>query len=234
MFDSGFDVLGSQRPSGTNVRRVHSRDTTVCDLYERLAARYIEDRAIIPSREREGSANVPSRERTWLDRFIADLPERGHVLDLGCGAGAPIGAYLLARGCTLTGVDASPSLIAHCIAEFPQGEWLLADMRGLALGRRFDGLIAWDSFFHLGHDDQRAMFDVFAAHTTPGAMLMFTSGPEHGEAYGDYHGETLYHASLAPEEYERLLASAGFRVVAHVVEDPDCGGHTVWLAKRAG
>jgi hypothetical protein len=37
-------------------------------------------------------------------------------------------------------------------------------MRQLALGRPFDGIVAWDSFFHLGHDDQRRMFAIFADH----------------------------------------------------------------------
>jgi hypothetical protein len=46
-----------------------------------------------------------------------------------------------------------------------------------------------------------------------------------------YRGEPLYHASLAPEEYRTLLKSTGFRVVAHIVEDPNCGRHTIWLAQ---
>ena len=103
-------------------------------------------------------------------------------------------------------------------------------MRALALKDTFDGLLAWDSFFHLAHDDQRRMFPIFERHASPGAALMFTSGVSHGEAMGSYRGEPLYHASLAPEEYRTLLKSAGFRVVAHIAEDPDCGGHTVWLA----
>ena len=60
---------------------------------------------------------------------------------------------------------------------------------------------------------------------------MFTSGPAHGEAIGSYKGEPLYHASLDAAEYRALLNANGFEVVAHVVEDPDCGGHTVWLAQ---
>jgi len=60
---------------------------------------------------------------------------------------------------------------------------------------------------------------------------MFTSGGSYGEAIGSYRGEPLYHASLAPEEYRALLGSTGFRVVAHIVEDPNCGGHTIWLAQ---
>jgi hypothetical protein len=44
-------------------------------------------------------------------------------------------------------------------------------------------------------------------------------------------GEPLYHASLDEAEYRSLLNSHGFAVVSHVVEDPKCGGHTIWLAK---
>ena len=106
-------------------------------------------------------------------------------------------------------------------------------MRSLSLGRKFDGLIAWDSFFHLTADDQRAMFAIFRDHAASGAALMFTSGPAHGEAIGEFEGEPLYHASLDADEYRALLAAHGFRVVRHVADDPACNGHTVWLARRA-
>ncbi len=104
-------------------------------------------------------------------------------------------------------------------------------MRAVSLGRRFAGILAWDSYFHLDHDHQRAMFAVFAAHALPGAMLMFNTGDGHGEAIGSYRGDPLYHASLAPTEYESLLGQSGFGVVAHVVDDPRAGGRTVWLCK---
>jgi hypothetical protein len=105
-------------------------------------------------------------------------------------------------------------------------------MRTLDLERTFDGLLAWDSFFHLTPDDQRGMFDVFRRHAAPGAALMFTSGPHAGEALGEWLGEPLYHAGLDPEEYRRLLEHHGFELVAHRQDDPDCGHHTVWLARR--
>jgi hypothetical protein len=76
------------------------------------------------------------------------------------------------------------------------------------------------------------MFAVFAAHAADTALLMFNSGPAHGEGIGAYRGDPLYHASLDPEEYRRLLAANGFGVVDHVVEDPEGGGRTVWLARR--
>ena len=122
-------------------------------------------------------------------------------------------------------------MIDVCRQHFPAQEWIVADMRTLALPRTFSGILTWDSFFHLCPDDQRHMFPAFRAHAAPNAALMFTSGPAHGEAIGNFAGEPLYHASLDAAEYRSLLDRNGFRVVSHVVEDPDCGGHTVWLAQ---
>jgi cyclopropane fatty-acyl-phospholipid synthase-like methyltransferase len=143
----------------------------------------------------------------------------------------PIARYLIENHCNVTGVDASSAMIALCTDRFPEHGWRLADMRTLALNRRFDGILAWDSFFHLTQDDQRRMFPIFKRHAAAGAALMFTSGPSAGERIGSYRGEQLYHASLDSGEYRRLLRDNGFDVVTHVVEDPTCGQHTIWLAR---
>ncbi len=171
-------------------------------------------------------------ERAWMDRFTSLLQPGASILDIGCGSGQPIAKYLIERGYSVTGIDSSPPLIEKCRARFPRNEWIVADMRTLALNRRFDAIIAWDSFFHLSHGHQRAMFPVFARHANPGAPLLFTTGTSHGVAIGSYQGEPLYHASLSTSEYRELLSSHEFDVVAHTIEDPDCGRHTVWLAQR--
>lgn len=194
----------------------------IIDLYQRQASHWIESRA---------RSNL--FEKAWLDRFGALLPTGGGVLDLGCGSGEPMAAYLIGLGHAVTGMNSSPAMIDACMKRFPQQEWIIGDMRALALDRTFAEIVAWDSFFHLGHDDQRRMFPLFRAHAASGAALMFTSGPAHGEAIGDMGGEPLYHASLDRAEYRSLLDENGFVVVEHVVEDPDCGGHTVWLAQLA-
>lgn len=171
-------------------------------------------------------------EKPWLDRFTSLLPDGGPILDIGCGSGEPIAGYFIANGYDVTGIDASLPLIELCRNRFPENLWAVADMRELALGRRFDGLIAWHSFFHLKPEDQRLMFGIFRQHANDGAALMFTAGPGHGEAIGTFHGKPLYHASLAREDYERLLAANGFRLLDHIVNDPQCGGATVYLAMR--
>jgi hypothetical protein len=141
-------------------------------------------------------------------------------------------AYLITNGLDVCGVDSAPTMIAMARHNLPGRDFIVADMRTLNLGRHFAGILAWDSFFHLTPDDQRRMFPIFRDHAKPGAPLMFTSGPRHGEAIGQLRGEPLYHASLAPEAYRTLLAAHGFAVIAERMEDPDCGGHSVWLARR--
>lgn len=193
----------------------------VIELYTLHAARYDRERT------RELS------EAHYLEAALRLIPHRGTVLDLGCGAGDPIARYFLDRGHRVVGVDAAPPMIEMCRNRFAGAEWVCADMRELQLNRSFDLIIAWDSFFHLSPHDQRGMFSVFEKHARKDSALLFSSGADEGEVVGDLFGDELYHASLCSAEYRQLLASHGYKVVLHRVEDPACGEHTVWLAKFA-
>ena len=159
------------------------------------------------------------------------MPPKAFILDIGCGSAEPIARYLIEQGYEVSGVDSSPALIALCKNRFPAHDWAVADMRELSLGRAFDGILAWDSFFHLSPEDQRRMFSIFRQHAAPGAGLIFTSGTSHGEAIGTYKDEPLYHGSLDEAEYCSLLNENGFDVVDDAIEDPACDFHTIWLAK---
>jgi trans-aconitate methyltransferase len=183
-----------------------------------------------PAWDKERSKSLT--EKSWLDKFLSLLPSKPTILDIGCGSAEPIARYFIAQGCNLTGADSASTLIAICKDRFPDHEWIVADMRQLSLNRRFDGILAWDSFFHLCPEDQRRMFPIFREHATPGASLMFTSGTSYGEAIGSYKGEPLYHGSLDESEYRTLLNENGFNVVSHVTEDPTCNYHTIWLATQ--
>ncbi|MGA8962516.1 MAG: class I SAM-dependent methyltransferase, partial [Pseudolabrys sp.] len=171
--------------------------------YERHAAAWDADRA-------NSAWNDKPSDKPWHDRFVAMLPKGASVLDLGCGSGSPVARHMAAQGLKITGVDSSPTFISLCRSRLPDHEWIVGDMRRLSLGRSFQGILAWDSFFHLNHGDQRDMFDIFARHAGPSAVLMFNAGPSHGEAIGSYRGDPLYHASLGPAEYAELLAGIGF------------------------
>ena len=200
----------------------HPSAKRIVDLYRDKADDWVRDRGATLY-----SCAVGADEAIWLDRFVVGLPADASILDVGCGSGWPIGAALLKRGHQVTGMDASPGLIAHAQATLPTGVWSVADMRDEFPQGPFDGVLAWHSLFHLSPDDQSKVLLKLAACVAEGGRLMFTSGQVHGETIGDWRGEPLYHASLDPEAYRALLADAGLRV-------EDDGAKTgVWLARRA-
>ena len=198
------------------------------DLANRIVGHYEKHAAAWDRDRQNGSWN----DKVWHDRFIDRLGNGARVLDLGCGPGRPVAQHMVKRGLRVTGVDSSPTMISFCRDRLPNQEWIVADMRQLGLGRRFGGILAWDSFFHLNQDDQRQTFAIFADHASVGAALMFNTGPQHCESVGEYRGDPLYHASLSPSEYETLITRFGFQVLEHAANDAEAGGRTVWLCQK--
>jgi len=171
------------------------------------------------------------REKGYLDFILANIPANGIILDLGCGTGKPILEYLVSRKMDVIGVDASDEMLNIAKAAFPLTSFLLQDMRLLDLNRKFDAITAWNSLFHLSATDQQTMFPIFKNHLKPMGLLLFTSGTERGEAWGMNGGEHLFHASLDTKDYEQLLIDNNFKVLKHVVNDPECAEATVWIAQ---
>ncbi len=172
-------------------------------------------------------------EASWLERLLAIAPAGSAILDVGCGAGEPIAQYFIEAGRSVHGVDFADAMLDISRSRFPAQRWSHADMRTLALGETFGGVVAWDSFFHLTADEQRQCLPRLAQHVAPGGGLLFTCGPRAGEVMGTVEGDAVYHASLSPQEYASILEAAGLHIEAFVPEDPTCDLHTICLAARA-
>jgi 2-polyprenyl-3-methyl-5-hydroxy-6-metoxy-1,4-benzoquinol methylase len=170
-------------------------------------------------------------EKKHLDRFLAQIKKEGKVLDLGCGSGRPMASYILSQGFSVKGIDGSDKMIELAKRYVPSIDPEVQDMRHLNLSEKFDGIIMWHSSFHLPYDDQRILLPKLAEILNPKGSLLFTSGPGQGEAWGENHGESLYHASLSQDEYRKILGEAGFKVISLDVEDKSAGGATVWLCR---
>lgn len=191
------------------------------DVYRRKGLQYDAER------------NKGLLERRWLERFEGLIPKESAILDAGCGGGEPIAQYFLKQGHSVTGFDFSVPLIELAKKRFPEGRWLVADMRCLNLGEQFNGIIAWHSFFHLNPDEQRTTLKLFAEHLLPEGILLLTIGPTAGEVLGKVGGEDVYHSSLAIDEYQDVLGSIGIEVVEFVPEDPECDFASVLLARKS-
>ena len=169
--------LGGRRRSGDNVGVRGYDDTTygeaMADVYDDWYADLDDVDAVVAT--------------------LLDLAAGGPVLELGVGTGriaAPLAAAAHAAGldgCTVTGVDTSPAMLAR-IADKPGGD--LVDAR---LGDMVDGMpvgpfalvvVAYNTFFALhGSARQAAAFRAVAGVLAPGgrfvleAFVPSTDGP---------------------------------------------------------
>ena len=169
-------------------------------------------------------------ERIWLDPFMKTLPSKSRVLDLGCGTGAPVAEFFLGKGFEVVGVDYAPSMIEFAKAALPSVAWHVGDIRALPPLGHFDGIYSWDGFFHLSVKEQRAALPALSRLIRPGGALLLTVGTGEGEVTGTVEGETVYHASLSPTEYEETLRACGFEHVIYKADDPDCMRRSLILA----
>jgi len=200
--------------------RVNASPDETRDIYARQAVAYDtkRSRALFEAR--------------WLARFSACLPARARVLDLGCGAGEPIARWFIAEGFRVTGIDFAEPMLDLARARWPDGDWRHVDMKQLELGETFDGIIAWNSFFHLRPDEQRMCIGRMAKHLEPGGSVLLTVGHKAGEVSGTVGGEPVYHASLSPAEYAICLEQNGLRLTGFLAEDPETNNHSVLMARK--
>jgi len=169
-------------------------------------------------------------EKPFLDLFISRLPEGASLLDLGCGTGIAISEYFLKSGHNITGLDYSETMITLAKLHYPKARWLVQDIRNIDLNETFDGVYSWHGFFHLSVTEQKEALPKIANLVKPGGHLMLTVGTGEGEVTGQIDGETVYHASLHPDDYKARLKSLGFEAVEYKQEEIDGQGPYVIYA----
>lgn len=164
------------------------------------------------------------------------------ILDLGCGDG-PLTARLVAAGCEVVGVDASPEMVAACRARGLDAR--LMDGEALGFAAEFDAVFS-NAALHWMRDGAAVVAGVRRALRAGGRFVGEFGGAGNIAAItGALNAERSRRGLPAlqpwfnpgPDEYAELLAAHGFRV--EVMEHfprptPLPGSVRDWLATFAG
>jgi 2-polyprenyl-3-methyl-5-hydroxy-6-metoxy-1,4-benzoquinol methylase len=184
--------------------------------YDDVAAAY-EDRRD----SRIGVAQV----RQWA----ASLVRGAIVLDLGCGPGVPISEAVMAAGCSVYGVDASPRLVATFRARFPDAPVACeAVEESTFFNRTFDGVVSWGLMFLLPLDTQAQVIASVSRALVPGGSFLFTS-PQQECSWIDI---LTQRPSMSPgvDAYRRMLATNGLTLVRELDDE---GDNHYYVAQKA-
>ena len=164
-------------------------------------------------------------EQEFLDAFAGLLGENSRVLDLGCGTGQPNATHLVSSGHQIHGVDASRALLGIAGKNLPGQSFEQADIRDYLIPEQFDGVIAWDSLFHLRREEQTAIFIRLAEALPSGAPFLLTSGGSAQDPFSDtMWGTTFHYDAHPPHMISGVLNEAGFEVTTSTVLEKPAGG----------
>ncbi|MEF8796719.1 MAG: class I SAM-dependent methyltransferase [Salinivenus sp.] len=147
-------------------------------------------------------------------RFLEHVPEGGHVLDIGCGAGRDAKAFL-EQGYDVTALDASKEM-ARLASEYTQQEVLHRRMEEFEPETYFDGVWACASLLHVPKEKLPAAFDRLAGGLRPGGALYasFWAGERRGT--------------------ERFFNEVSREEVASLIEETDgLGAEEIWRSGDA-
>lgn len=171
----------------------------------------------------------------WLSELAPHLPERAHVLDLGCGCGIPASRWLVDHGFTVTGIDLSPVQIERARRLVPGADFRCADMTKIDFpDGAFDAIICFYAIIHVPLPEQPPLFHAMHRWLKRGGWLLASAGSRAWTGTEDDWlgaGATMYWSHEGTETYLRWVEEAGFRLEWQRFIPEGDGGHTLLLAE---
>ena len=178
--------------------------------------------------------NDPRAE--WCEELVSRLRPGAHVVELGCGGGAPETA-LLAERFRVTGVDLSEAQLRRARERVPGAEFVHADFTEVELEPgSVDAVAAFYSFNHVPRDLLAPLYARMRSWLVPGGLFLTALGTGDSDGWvGEWLGVPMYFSSWPPETNSRMLTEAGFELLRDevvTIREPEGDGTFQWVLAR--
>ncbi len=152
--------------------------------------------------------------------YIGKLPEKGKVLDLGCGTGLPYARYLVESGFDVLGVDLSEEMVKVASKNVPEAKFVQLSMNEITYRDEFDGVVSSFSMLLLPPDLFRETASrIYSALVEGGHLYLSLNEPANisddpdSEVYVDIMGQDMYSRAYTVEEIEGYFQPLGLSLV---------------------
>ena len=171
--------------------------------YNKIAREYIQNHA-------SDGLSIPS-----LKRFVAYLPDRATILDVGCGGGQD-SKFLTDRGYAVFGIDVSKEMIKFAKKMAPGAMFHVGDVMALPARVKYDGTWCCRVFHHISLAEQDAFLRKLHTLLKKGGVLYLTSVVSNTrtdyEAF-DSGNDQVLKKRLTTISFKKLLAKHGFELL---------------------
>lgn len=159
------------------------------------------------------------RNSTKINKCIVDftkhLTPNGKILDVGCGTGYPIAQYLASRNFKVTGIDISREMIKKAKSlQLPNTAFINRDILDFSTEVKYDGVIAFDSIWHIAKDRQSTVYNKISSLMKDNAYFLFTHGNCNNETIGTMFNQQFYYSALSIDELKTALSQASLKIIS--------------------
>jgi SAM-dependent methyltransferase len=169
----------------------------------------------------------------YLQYFLKLIPKNSCILDLGCGAGAPIDDVIIKSGHSVIGIDISSEQIKLAKKNCQRGQYTVGNIMDLKEKEyQVNGIVSFYTLFHVPRTKHLNILKIWGSFLGKNGLLLVSMGDREFEGAHQMHGETMWSSQWGTLKNRKLVEDAGFMIIKDEIDNSGGERHQFILAKK--